>query len=249
MTLDWTHFTPGSARAGGLLIGLAAQSLAYPSERAYPRSLRPAPRARSAAPTGLAVAGGGNSGADRRPWGRAPGLPRPSAYDRCRMDAPGGRRPPRRLRDAARQRLHERPRRVRPRAPFTAVVRRDRDLHGRRLRDRLCGTSRLMKAPPLSRATPFLVGLLFGLGLLSLQHDRSDQGARLSRSRRRLGSVARLRHGRRHRGRVRSPSSSRLDEARPCPASRFTCRPTRRSTPASCYRQGGSSCADRSGRA
>jgi uncharacterized protein len=24
MTIDWTHFTPGSALAGGLLIGLAA---------------------------------------------------------------------------------------------------------------------------------------------------------------------------------------------------------------------------------
>ncbi|MGB3581579.1 MAG: YeeE/YedE family protein, partial [Roseiarcus sp.] len=24
MTIDWTHFTPGSALAGGLLVGLAA---------------------------------------------------------------------------------------------------------------------------------------------------------------------------------------------------------------------------------
>lgn len=33
MTIDWTHFTPGSALAGGLLLGLAAAALALGNGR------------------------------------------------------------------------------------------------------------------------------------------------------------------------------------------------------------------------
>jgi uncharacterized membrane protein YedE/YeeE len=126
MSIDWTHFTPWSSLAGGLLIGLAAAMLVLLSGRIAGVSgivggliaLRRGDIAwRLAFVGGLLVA--------------------PLAMHRCRVRQPRARRPAGRPGHPLRLGVHQRPRRVRTVAPVAALAGRHRRLHGRRHRHRL----------------------------------------------------------------------------------------------------------------
>ena len=136
MTIDWAHFTPFSALAGGALIGLAAALLILGLGRVMGAA---------------GIVGGALEVHDAEApwrWSLIVGLVLSPLIARALwgVAAPvfaaplagaGRLRPAGRLRRAARLGLHQRPRRLRPGAPVAALVRRDRNLHGDGVRDRL----------------------------------------------------------------------------------------------------------------
>ena len=133
-TIDWTHFTPGSALAGGLLVGLAVAWLILG------RRASSAPRGRrrlgvaggphSAALARLALARGGAGGVDCCAACRARPVRAGGTGDRGQRRDPDRRRIAGRFRHAARQWLHQRTRRLRPRAAFAVLACGDCDVHG-----------------------------------------------------------------------------------------------------------------------
>ena len=127
-------FTPWSSLAGGVLIGVAATLLLVANGRIAGISgivggLLRAQHGETAW-RALFVAGllaGGLVLQSIRPTVIGPSV---VGFPSCWSGGAAGR-----LRDGARQRLHERSRRVRHRPPVAALAGRDRDVHARRRRD------------------------------------------------------------------------------------------------------------------
>ena len=133
MTIDWNHFTPLAALAGGVLIGIAAAMFVLLNGRIAGISgvlgglLRPAGATaawRIAFVLGLVGA--------PLVYLLFAALPKPqidAGYGALMLAGPARRR-----RHALRLRLHQRPRRLRPVATVAALAGRHGRLHGRRLR-------------------------------------------------------------------------------------------------------------------
>ena len=134
MTIDWSHFTPWSSLAGGVLIGLAAAMLVLLNGRIA---------GISGIVGGLVAARRGDTGWRvafvRPPLRRSVGHAalRDGAAHRRGLRHAGGRGPAGRPGHELRLGLHERPRRLRDLAPVAALARRHRRLHGGRRRDGL----------------------------------------------------------------------------------------------------------------
>ena len=189
------EFTPIASSLGGALIGLSAVLLMLSMGQDRWRQRHRQPSA-SAGRGGLWLAGSlrgrtgcgspGRAACDgqRR---RADGLLRPAADGHCR---PAGR-----LRNGVRQRLHQRPRRVRHLAAFRAVYRCNAHLHGRRGADRFCHSAH-RGALTMRILVGFITGLVFGLGLVISGMANPAKVLNFLRPRRHLGSEPCFCHGR-----------------------------------------------------
>ena len=185
-TMDWAHFTPWTSLLGGVAIGIAAAMLVLLNGRIAGVSgilgglLAPARGDiawRVAFIAGLLFAPAVYQLAER--------LPAPTIEASYPLLAAGGTAGGRG--HALRLRLHERPRGVRPVAPFAALARRDARVHARGFRD---GVRRAASAS-LSDAMHALERIRRRLDLRSrtdrFRHGRSVQGDRLPGSRRASG--------------------------------------------------------------
>ena len=138
MTIDWTHFTPLSALIGGLLIGVAAAAFVLVNGRVAGVSgivgglLRP--KAGDAAWRAAFVIGLIAAPLLYQVFAALPEIRIDAQWPALALaGAAGGSG------HAVRFRMHQRSRSVRPVAVIAALVRRYADIHGRGIRDGVCG--------------------------------------------------------------------------------------------------------------
>ena len=204
MEIDWAHFTPWASLAGGVTIGLAAAALLLLSGRTLGVSgifygamtgLGPEFRWRATFLLGLLAA----------PTVLMMFLTPTSPQFRHANGAGRAWRPPRRVWRALRFRLHERSWHLRALAVVSTLAGRNANLYVRRLLDRVCRpSSRRLKESTMMRSfILFAVGLVFGTGLYLSGMTQPSKVQGFLDIFGPLGSLARLRHGRRDYGWVR----------------------------------------------